>query len=129
METLNTVPSSGVFSSVVDVINENMSLITDAINQVENNTEKFVGLYSSSSSLPSTGVVAGCWAGVLGAGGFPAAIYEYNGSAWNNSGKTWEPDSAATAAVAQAEQEAIAAIDEATEAAIERLDLSYVELT
>ena len=106
METLNTVPSSGVFSSVVDVINENMSLITDAISQMELNVEKFAGVFSSSDDLPTTGAVNGMWGAVLGANGFPAAIYEYDGTEWSDSGKTWEPDSAATAAVEEAKEEA-----------------------
>ncbi len=127
MDALNTVPGSGPFSHVVSVINENLELITDAISQMELNVEKFAGVFSSSDDLPTTGMVTGCWAAVLGTGGFPAAIYEYDGTAWSDSGKTWEPDSAATAAVEQAKEDAIDAINDEKDSAVSTIDAKEQE--
>lgn len=121
METLNSVPYSGTFQQVVNVINENMSIITDAVSSVEARTDKFSGIYTSASVLPTTGVSEGTWAAVLGPTGFPAEVYIYTNGAWADSGGTWEPDSAATAAVEEAKDEAIAEI----EAIIADVDLTY----
>ena len=88
---------------------------------MELNVEKFAGVFSSSDDLPTTGMVSGCWAAVLGAGGFPAAIYEYDGTEWSDSGKTWEPDSAATAAVEEAKEEALDDVNEAKNDAIDAI--------
>ena len=125
MDNLNTVPSSGLFADVVDVINENMSLITAAVNTLEYKTDQFKGLYTSVDDFPTEVTGEGAWLGLLGVNGFPATVYTYVDGVWTSTGKTWEPDSAATAAVEEAKDEALDDIEAAKEAAIQALDLTY----
>ena len=122
MDTLNTVPSVGKFSDITDVINDNMSLITDAVNQLEYSMNMCVGVFSSSSNLPTVGVSDGSWAGVLASGGFPAAVWTYDNGTWTDSGGTWSPDS--VAAVDAAKDEAIEEIEEAAAAQL----ITYTEI-
>ena len=123
MEALNTIPRVGKFSDITDTMNENFGLITDAVNQLENSMNMCVGIFTSSSSLPTTGVSNGSWAGVLVSGGFPCAVWTYNGSTWSDSGETWTPDS--VDAVEAARDEAISDIETAAASLI----ITYTELT
>lgn len=122
MDALNTIPSVGKFSDITDAMNDNFGLITDAVNQLENSMNMCVGIFTSSSSLPTTGVSNGSWAGVLVSGGFPCDVWTYNGSTWSDSGETWTPDS--VDAVEAARDEAI----EEIEAAVANFPITYVEL-
>ena len=122
MEALNTIPSVGKFSDITDTMNDNFGLITDAVSQLENSMNMCVGIFTSSSALPTTGVSNGSWAGVLSSGGFPAAVWTYDGSTWSNTGYTWTPDS--VDAVDAARDEAIEEIGEAAAAQL----ITYTEI-
>lgn len=94
---------------------------SDAVFNAIKGLEKFAGIYKASTDLPTEGITEGYWAAILGENGFPAEIYRYDGTAWEDAEETWEPDSAATATVEQAKEDALEEIEEAKDDAIASL--------
>lgn len=95
MNNLNTVLPNGTFGVAVSLINDNFSLIVNAINSLENASTKSKGIHNygfvpSTTTIPNA--VSGDWCMVLREGNtFPADIWTYNGTSWSKGG-TWNPE-------------------------------------
>ena len=95
MNDLNTVLPNGTFGMAVSLINDNFSLIVNAINSLEYASTKSKGIHNygfvpSTTTIPNA--VSGDWCMVLREGNtFPADIWTYNGTSWTKGG-TWTPE-------------------------------------
>lgn len=95
MNNLNTVLPNGTFGMAVSLINDNFSLIVNAINSLEYASTKSKGIHNygfvpSATTIPNA--VSGDWCMVLREGNtFPADIWTYNGTSWSKGG-AWTPE-------------------------------------
>lgn len=95
MNNLNTVLPNGTFGKAVSLINDNFSLIVNAINSLEHASTKSRGIHNygfvpSTTTIPNA--VSGDWCMVLKEGNsFPADIWTYNGTSWSKGG-AWTPE-------------------------------------